>query len=114
MLVVAVTVVGSLTFLPATLSFLGEKNWLEKGRVPFVTRRRHQTKGESRVWGAIPDRVLRRPPVPAPAPAHPRRRHQTKGESRVWGAILDRVLRRPLVSALLAGGVLVALSIPAL
>jgi RND superfamily putative drug exporter len=80
MLVVAVTVVGSLTFLPATLSFLGEKNWLEKGRVPYVTRRRHQTKGESRVWGAI----------------------------------LDRVLRRPLVSALLAGGLLVALSIPAL
>ena len=80
MLVVAVTVVGSLTFLPATLSFLGQKNWLEKGRVPYVTRRRHQTKGESRVWGAI----------------------------------LDRVLKRPLVSALLAGGLLVALSIPAL
>ena len=80
MLVVAVTVLGSLTFLPATLSFLGEKGWLEKGRVPYVTKRRHQAKGESRVWSAI----------------------------------LDRVLKRPLVSAILAGGLLVALSVPAL
>jgi RND superfamily putative drug exporter len=32
----------------------------------------------------------------------------------MWGAILDRVLKRPLVSAILAGGLLVALSIPAL
>ena len=80
MLVVAVTVLGSMTFLPAMLSFLGEKNWLEKGRVPYVTKRRHQAKGESRVWGAI----------------------------------LTRVLKRPLVSALIAGGLLVALCIPAL
>jgi len=49
MLVVAVTVLGSLTFLPATLSLLAEKNWLEKGRVPYVTNRRHKTKGESRL-----------------------------------------------------------------
>ena len=80
MLVVAVTVLGSMTFLPATLSFLGEKNWLEKGRVPYVTKRRHQSKGESRVWGAI----------------------------------LTRVLKRPLVSVVIAGGLLVALCIPAL
>jgi uncharacterized membrane protein YdfJ with MMPL/SSD domain len=31
----------------------------------------------------------------------------------VWGHIVDRVLRRPLLSALLAGGLLVALSVPA-
>jgi RND superfamily putative drug exporter len=80
MLVVAVAVLGSMTFLPAMLSFLGEKNWLEKGRVPYVTKRRHQAKGESRVWGAI----------------------------------LTRVLARPLLSALVAGGLLVALSVPAL
>ena len=80
MLVVAVAMLGSMTFLPAMLSFLGEKNWLEKGRVPFVTKRRHKSKGESRVWGAI----------------------------------LTRVLQRPLVSTLLAGGLLVALCIPAL
>jgi uncharacterized membrane protein YdfJ with MMPL/SSD domain len=80
MLVVAVAMLGSLTFLPAMLSFLSEKNWLEKGRVPYITKRRHKTNGESRVWGAI----------------------------------ITRVLKRPLVSALLAGGLLVGLCIPAL
>jgi RND superfamily putative drug exporter len=80
MLVVAVAMLGSLTFLPAMLAFLSRKNWLEKGRVPFITTRRHRAKGESRVWGAI----------------------------------LSRVLARPLASALLAGGLLVALCIPAL
>ena len=63
MLVVAVTVLGSLTFLPATLSLLAQKNWLEKGRVPYVTSRRHKTKGESRVWGFVLTRVLKRPRV---------------------------------------------------
>ena len=80
MLVVAAAVLGSLTFLPAMLSYLGQKNWLEKGRVPYVTKRRHKAKGESRVWNAI----------------------------------LTRVLERPLVSTVLAGGLLVALCIPAL
>jgi RND superfamily putative drug exporter len=50
-LVVAVSVIGSLTVLPALLSKLGDK--VEKGRVPFIARRRHKTHGESRVWGAI-------------------------------------------------------------
>ena len=36
------------------------------------------------------------------------------GEGRIWGSIVDRVLRRPLLSAVLAGGVLVALALPAL
>ena len=76
--VVGVAVLGSLTVLPAVLSKLGDK--VEKGRVPFVHR-------------------LRR---------------GGDGESRVWSAILDRVLRRPLVSALVAGGLLVAMAIPAL
>jgi uncharacterized membrane protein YdfJ with MMPL/SSD domain len=35
------------------------------------------------------------------------------GESRFWGAILDSVLRRPVLSALAAGAVLVALTVPA-
>jgi uncharacterized membrane protein YdfJ with MMPL/SSD domain len=43
-----------------------------------------------------------------------RMRHRNHGESRMWGWILDRVLRRPVVSLVLAGGILVALSIPAL
>ncbi|HEV7808023.1 MAG TPA: MMPL family transporter [Solirubrobacteraceae bacterium] len=60
-LVVAVAIVGSLTVLPATLSWLGQKGWTEKGRVPYVAKLRHRTNGQSRVWGAIVDRVLRRP-----------------------------------------------------
>jgi uncharacterized membrane protein YdfJ with MMPL/SSD domain len=78
-LVVAVAMLGSVTVLPAMLSFLSRKGWTEKGRVPWVAKRRHKTRGESRVWGAI----------------------------------LDRVLKRPLVSAVLAAGLLAALSIPA-
>jgi uncharacterized membrane protein YdfJ with MMPL/SSD domain len=64
--------------LPAVLSKLGDK--VEKGRVPIIGRMRHRNHGESRVWG--------------------------------W--ILDRVLRRPVVSLVVAGGILVALTIPAL
>jgi uncharacterized membrane protein YdfJ with MMPL/SSD domain len=71
-LVVAVSVLGSLTVLPALLSKLGDR--VMKGRVPYVGRRT---------------------------------------ESRLWGAVLDRVLRRPLVAAIAAGGLLVALSMPA-
>jgi uncharacterized membrane protein YdfJ with MMPL/SSD domain len=79
-LVVGVAMIGSLTFLPAVLSYLGQKGWIEKGRMPYIAKRRHKAKGESRMWNAI----------------------------------LDRVLARPLVSAVLAGGLLVALTIPAL
>ena len=74
--VVAIAVLGSLTVLPALLSRLGDK--VDRGRVPFVGRRR------------------------------------SGGESRIWGAIVDRVLRRPLLSVVLAGGLLVALAVPAL
>jgi uncharacterized membrane protein YdfJ with MMPL/SSD domain len=79
-IVVAVAMLGSLTFLPAVLSYLAQKGWIEKGRVPYVAKRRHKTKGESRAWTAI----------------------------------LDRVLARPVLSVLVAGGLLLALSIPAL
>jgi RND superfamily putative drug exporter len=79
-IVVGVAMLGSVTVLPAMLSYLGQKGWLEKGRVPYVAKRRHRTGGESRVWGAI----------------------------------LDRVLARPLLSVIVAGGLLVALSVPAL
>ena len=80
MLVVLVAMIGSLTFLPAVLSYLGQKNWLEKGRVPYLAKRRHKNGGESRVWNAI----------------------------------LDRVIKHPVVSVVLAGGLLVALTVPAL
>jgi uncharacterized membrane protein YdfJ with MMPL/SSD domain len=76
-LVVAIAMLGSLTVLPALLSRLGDK--VDGGRIPFVHR-------------------LRR----------------SDGEGRIWGAIVDRVMRRPLLAAVLAGGFLVALAIPAL
>jgi uncharacterized membrane protein YdfJ with MMPL/SSD domain len=57
-LVVAVSVLGSLTVLPALLSKLGDK--VMKGGVPFVARRR-ESGGEAKIWGAVVDRVLSRP-----------------------------------------------------
>ena len=59
-LVVATSVLGSLTVLPALLSKLGDK--LEKGRIPFLARKEKQT-GDSRFWGVVVDAVLRRPIV---------------------------------------------------
>jgi uncharacterized membrane protein YdfJ with MMPL/SSD domain len=76
-LVVAVAMLGSLTVLPATLSWLGDR--VDRGRVPFVSRLRRDD-----------------------------------GQGRIWGAIVTAVMRRPVVSVLLAGGLLVALAIPAL
>jgi uncharacterized membrane protein YdfJ with MMPL/SSD domain len=42
------------------------------------------------------------------------RRRRPAGQSRFWAVLTGRVMRRPGVSALLAGGLLVALAIPAL
>jgi RND superfamily putative drug exporter len=56
-LVVAISVIGSLTVLPAILSKLGDR--VNKGRVPFLRPERRT--GEPRVWGWVLDRVLRRP-----------------------------------------------------
>jgi uncharacterized membrane protein YdfJ with MMPL/SSD domain len=76
MTVVAVAMLGSLTVLPALLSKFGDN--VDRLRVPFVHRLRRDD-----------------------------------GEGRIWGAIIDRVLRRPALSAALAGGLLVALAVPA-
>jgi RND superfamily putative drug exporter len=76
MIVVAVAMLGSLTVLPALLSKLGDS--VDRLRVPFVSR-------------------LRR----------------ADGEGRIWGAIVDRVMRRPVLSTILAGGVLLAIALPA-
>ncbi len=64
MMVVAVAMIGSLTVLPAMLSWLGDR--IDKVRVPLIGRLRRDS-GEGRVWGAILDRVLRRPVVSAVA-----------------------------------------------
>ncbi len=73
--VVAIAMLGSLTVLPALLSRLGDT--VDRARVPLLGRRRGS-------------------------------------EGRIWGAVIDRVLRRPKLSAALAGGLLLALALPAL
>jgi uncharacterized membrane protein YdfJ with MMPL/SSD domain len=76
MIVVAVAMIGSITVLPALLSALGDR--VEKGRVPFVGKRR-----------------------------------RAGGGSRMWSAVIDRVVRHPVVAIVVAGGALVALTVPA-
>jgi uncharacterized membrane protein YdfJ with MMPL/SSD domain len=59
-LVVGIAVLGSLTVLPALLSWLGDR--IEKGRVPLLHRIGSSNgSGESRAWNALLRRVLRRP-----------------------------------------------------
>ncbi|CAM5349314.1 MMPL family transporter [Streptomyces pilosus] len=59
LMVVAVAMVGSVTVLPALLSLLGER--VEKGRLPFLRRRRANGGNDSRFWTAVLKRVLARP-----------------------------------------------------
>ncbi|MEU6534486.1 MMPL family transporter [Streptomyces sp. NPDC047000] len=61
LMVVAVAMVGSVTVLPALLSLLGER--VEKGRIPFLKRRRRSGGGssESRFWNTVLRGVLARP-----------------------------------------------------
>jgi uncharacterized membrane protein YdfJ with MMPL/SSD domain len=63
-MVVAVAMIGSLTVLPAVLAWLGDR--VEKGRVPFLHRLR-RSEGESRAWGWVLDKVLKRPALSAVA-----------------------------------------------
>jgi RND superfamily putative drug exporter len=58
MIVVLCAIVGSLTVLPAALARLGDA--VDRGRVPFIGTRKRAA-GESRFWGFVLDRTLRRP-----------------------------------------------------
>ena len=55
--VVGVAVIGSVTVLPAVMSWLGDR--VERGQAPIVARRR--ARGHSRAWGYVIDQVLRFP-----------------------------------------------------
>jgi uncharacterized membrane protein YdfJ with MMPL/SSD domain len=61
-MVVAVAMIGSVTVVPALLAWLGDR--IDKGKIPFLHRLR-RADGESRLWNAILDRVLRRPALSA-------------------------------------------------
>jgi uncharacterized membrane protein YdfJ with MMPL/SSD domain len=63
-LVVATSVIGSLTVLPALLAKVGDR--IEKGRLPFRTRR-GRAAGQDRFWGTVLRPVLRHPLVAAVA-----------------------------------------------
>jgi putative drug exporter of the RND superfamily len=56
--VVGVTVLGSLTALPAALSLLG--TWVDRARVPFLGRRRTAAR-PSRLWQGLARRVVAKP-----------------------------------------------------
>ena len=59
-IVVGVAVAGSLTFLPAMLSWLG--TWADRARIPFLGRRRTAS-APSKLWAALVHRVVRHPAV---------------------------------------------------
>ncbi|MFC9125971.1 MMPL family transporter [Streptomyces sp. NPDC057099] len=61
LMVVAVAMVGSVTVLPALLSLLGER--VEKGRIPFLRRRKPGARQDSQFWTAVLRRVLARPVI---------------------------------------------------
>ncbi len=56
--VVGVTVLGSLTFLPALLSWLGP--WADRGRLPWLGRG-HKDGTSSRTWTGLARRVVAKP-----------------------------------------------------
>jgi RND superfamily putative drug exporter len=62
MTVVLVSMLGSLTVLPALLAKLGDR--VERGRIPFMKKLRRQS-GENRFWSRILDPVMRRPALAA-------------------------------------------------
>jgi putative drug exporter of the RND superfamily len=57
-MVVGVAVLGSLTFLPALLSWLGP--WADRGKLPRLGHRRTQSR-PCRSWAGLARRVVRRP-----------------------------------------------------
>jgi RND superfamily putative drug exporter len=66
-LVVAVAVLGSLTFLRRCSPGWARRAGRRRGRVPWVGRRRHKNNGESALWARSSTVVLRRPLVAAVA-----------------------------------------------
>jgi uncharacterized membrane protein YdfJ with MMPL/SSD domain len=94
MLVVATAVAGSVTVLPALLSWLGDR--IERGRIPLLGRRR---RGESRFFGAVvdscrpPPAALARPCGRAPPDARRagvRTAHEQRGRDGASAAPRDR------------------------
>ena len=64
-LVVAAAMLGSVTVVPALLSWLGDR--VNKGRIPYLSkwREQRQARGASGAWGWILDRVVAHPVISA-------------------------------------------------
>jgi uncharacterized membrane protein YdfJ with MMPL/SSD domain len=63
-MVVAVAMIGSVTVVPAILAWLGDR--INKGRVPLLHRLTSRSAaGDSRAWGWVLSKVLKRPLVSA-------------------------------------------------
>jgi RND superfamily putative drug exporter len=105
MVVVASTMVGSLTVLPALLGKLGDR--IDRGVLGVLAAALHRAlrfvRVDSRLLGRLRDRrtVLQR-------------LKGDGGRSRVWDAVLRPVLRHPWISTLAATWVLVVLALPVL
>jgi putative drug exporter of the RND superfamily len=104
MLVVLVTMIGSVTVLPALLGKLGDR--VERGLVAVlaaIALRLLPARLRPRVLVRLRERRTLLQRVRRPA----------GGESRLWGAVLHAVLRRPAAAVLATASVLVVLAIPA-
>ena len=60
-LVVAVSMVASISVLPALMAWLGDR--VDKGRLPRLRRRKKDKPAGPGFWGVVVDRVMRRPLV---------------------------------------------------
>jgi RND superfamily putative drug exporter len=89
-MVVAVSIVAAMTFLPALMAATGKR-----GYVPG------RTAGVVAALVRVARRLVRRPPRPEGAPGF-------------WQSWTDRVTRRPVVTALAAAALMLALAVPAL
>ena len=99
--VVTVSVIGSLTFLPATLAIVGDRvNWGRPATwLPRVARR--APIAGARRWGR------------ATMDALERRAMQPPGRG-FWARLVNAVMARPVLLTVLSGAVLLAAAVPAL
>src|SRR5881392_947043 len=106
MLVVFVSLVGSLTALPALLGKLGDR-YIERGvrQVLAATALRFL-----RLFNAEPRWLVRMRDTPTLL----QRAKGDRQESRVWGFVITRSMRRPAVAVALSTAVLIVLALPVL
>src|SRR3954454_17833125 len=81
--VIFISIIGSLTFLPATLAILGDR--VNTGRIPFFGRSREEGSG---IWARMVGGVMRRPVARGrkwDLGADGRRRHAPAGRPRRGG-----------------------------